>query len=123
VALAAKLPEIVPFPRQEGVRLNVAVLNGVGDQSLNGPMERRLVAAGAQIASLGNPAAFAVTTTSVAYHDASLADRATALAEAIGATEVRFEEKVDSQIQVTVTIGWDFDSSEQSTTTSTGAPR
>jgi hypothetical protein len=126
--LARLLPDIVPYPRQEGVRLTTAVLNGVGDLSRNAPMERRLVAAGAQIATRGNPDAFDVGRTSVVYHDATLADRATALAEAIGATDVRFEEKVDSEIQVTVTIGADFDASEPTTTTttrstSTGVPR
>ena len=128
VALAKILPDVVPYPRQEGVRLNVAVLNGVGDLALNTPMERQLVAAGAQIASRGNPDSFGVAKTSVAYHDAALAVRATALASAIGATDVRFEEKVDSEIQVTVTIGADFDASEPTATattpsTSTGAPR
>jgi hypothetical protein len=100
--------QMIPFPRQEGVRLNVAVLNGLGDPSLNEPMMRKLVAANAQIASEGNPDAFDVATTSVVYHDASIADRAQQLAQAIGATDVRFEEKVDSEIQATVTIGKDF---------------
>jgi hypothetical protein len=127
--LASVLPDIVPYPRQEGVRLNVAVRNGVaGDLELSEAMERRLVAAGAQIASRGNADSFGVTNTSVVYHDPALEDRANDLAEAIGATDVRYEEKVDSEIQVTVTIGADFDPSEpgpsaSTPSTSTGAPR
>jgi hypothetical protein len=69
-----------------------------------------------------------VATTSVVYHDAAVAGQAEALADAIGATDVRFEEKLDSDIKVTVTIGADFDPSEPASTTttpstSTGAPR
>jgi hypothetical protein len=121
--LTGLLADIVPYPRQEGVRLNVTVLNGVGELSLNAPMERRLVAAGAQIASRGNPEAFDVATTSVVYHDEAIAPAAQALGHAIGATDVRFEAKGDSEVQVTVTIGADFDPTEQVPTTSTGAPR
>jgi hypothetical protein len=121
-ALAEELPDIVPYPRQEGVRLNVAVRNGVtADVGLSQSMERRLVAAGAQIASRGNADAFGVTTTSVVYHDEAVAERARALAAAIGATDVRYEQKVDSEIQVTVTIGADFDPSKASSTSTPSA--
>jgi hypothetical protein len=126
-ALAQRLPDIVPYPRQEGVRLNVAVRNGVApDLAASQAMERRLVAAGAQIASRGNADAFGVAVTAVVYHDEAIADRARALAAAIGATDVRYEQKVDSEIQVTVTIGADFDPSRADATTeppTTGAPR
>jgi hypothetical protein len=132
-ALAAQLPTLVPYPRQQNVRLNTAVRNGVGDLSLNAPMEQLLVASGAQIASRGNADAFDVEKTSVVYHDQALQDRAQAIAAAIGATDVRYEERVDSEIQLTVTIGADFDPAKATTTTaaptttkppsSTGAPR
>jgi hypothetical protein len=128
-ALAEMLPDIIPYPRQEGVRLNVAVRNGVaGDAARSEAMERRLVAAGAQIASRGNADAFGVSQTAVVYHDVALETQAVALADDIGATDVRYEEKVDSEIQVTVTIGADFDPAKSVPTTttpstSTGAPR
>jgi hypothetical protein len=131
--LGRSLADIVPYPRQQGVRLNTAVLNGAGDLTLNEPMEHLLVANGAQIASRGNPDSFDVSRSSVVYHDPAIEPRARALAEAIGATDVRFEQKADSEIQVTVTIGSDFDPSKATTTTptttitttatSTGAPR
>ncbi|HEX7095383.1 MAG TPA: LytR C-terminal domain-containing protein [Acidimicrobiales bacterium] len=100
--------ELIPFPRQEGVRVSVAVYNGVGDLSLNQSVLRQLIGAGAQIVSLGNTPSFGVETTSVAYHDPSLRSQAEALADAIGATDVRFDGKPESDIGVTVTIGADY---------------
>src|SRR5690606_14262063 len=53
--LADYVLRLIPYPRQEGVRVSVALYNGVGDLELNPVISRRLVAAGAQIVSLGNP--------------------------------------------------------------------
>lgn len=106
--IAEYVLRLIPYPRQDGVRVSVALYNGVGDLSLNAVVSRQLVAAGAQIVSLGNPAAFGVEKTSVVYHDPIWRSQAEELADAIGATEVRFEEKRDSEIGVTVTIGADY---------------
>jgi hypothetical protein len=99
---------MIPFPRQEGVRTSVAVYNGVGDLELNKTVNRDLVAAGAQILSIGNTNSFGVDETTVAYHQPDARDRAEELADAIGVREVRFDEKEESDIEVTVTIGADY---------------
>ena len=100
--------QLVPYPRQAGVRTSVAVYNGVGDLELNKSMSRDLVAAGAQILWVGNTDSFEVDETTVVYHQPGARDRAEALADAIGVTEVRFEEKAESDLEVTVTIGRDY---------------
>jgi hypothetical protein len=97
-----------PLPYEAGARVRVDVRNGVGNFDLNEPMNRKLVAAGAQIIVLGNADTFTVGQTSVVYYDEAMKPRADALARAIKATDVRFEERLDSSVDVTVTIGADF---------------
>jgi hypothetical protein len=106
--LPAFVQRLVPYPRQAGVRTSVAVLNGVGDLELNKTVNRDLIAAGAQILSIGNTDAFDVDETTVAYHQPGARDRAEELADAIGVRDVRFDEKAESDIEVTVTIGANY---------------
>jgi hypothetical protein len=109
-ALKSLALEMIPYPLpyEPGARIRVDVRNGVGNLALNEPMNRRLIAAGAQIVVLGNADAFDVPHTTVVYYAENMRDPAAVLAEAAGTTDVRFEERPDSSIDVTVTIGADF---------------
>jgi hypothetical protein len=109
-ALAPLVVQMIPFPLPDeaGNRVRVDVRNGTGDFSTNEAMTRKLVAAGAQIVVLGNAATFAVERTSVVYYEDSLKDKAEQLARAVRATDVRFEDRPESSIDATVTIGSDF---------------
>jgi hypothetical protein len=109
-AIAEVALQVIPYPLpyEPGARPRVEVRNGVGDFRLNEPMNRRLVAAGAQIIVLGNARSFDVAQTSVVYYDPGMRGRAEQLAEAIDATDVRLDERPESSIDVTVTIGSDF---------------
>lgn len=101
--------QMIPYPvaYEPGARVRVDVRNGVGRFELNEPLNRKLVAAGAQITVLGNAAKFDVARTSVVYYDPEVKARAEQLARAIGATDIRLEER-ESDAEVTVTIGADF---------------
>jgi hypothetical protein len=109
-ALAPEVVQMIPYPLPDeaGSRVRIDVRNGTGDFSKNEPMTRKLVANGAQIVVLGNANRFDVARTSVVYYDASLKDRAEQLARVVGATDVRFDDRPESSIDVTVTIGSDY---------------
>lgn len=99
----------VPFPVGGGAgqRYRVKVLNGVRGEVVPTAVTDRLVAAGAQIDVLGNARRFAQDTTTVEYYDASHADDAEAVRDALDAGEVELRQGLTDSIDVTVTVGSD----------------
>ena len=100
--------EMVPLPvaYAPGVWPTVQLLDGTGDATNRTRFLPTVVAAGAEIAVVGNAVSFDVAETYVAYHDVVDAERAVELANALG-VEAVFEEDLDQPAELTVTVGLD----------------
>jgi hypothetical protein len=109
----AELEEIViamlpfPLPSEPGARVRVRLLDGVGGLNVASRFSPDLVRAGAQIVVIGNAGEFGVEETSVLYHDPADADRARALADALGGARLSQDAVADAVLDVTVVIGSD----------------
>lgn len=100
--------EMVPLPiaYTPGAWPTVQLLDGAGAPANRDEVIPEVVAAGVEIAVIGNALSFEVAQSSVAYHDPVDADRAEALGTALG-LPVRFEEDLDQPAELTVTVGLD----------------
>ena len=109
-AVAALIPQLVPFPAgaDPGDRVRVRVLDGTGDTARVLPAARLLVAGGGQIVLIGNADRFDHTETLVFHGPGLPPDDAVAMAEALGLGTVREADAQDEDVDVTVVLGSDY---------------
>jgi hypothetical protein len=109
-AVAALVPELVPFPAgaQPGDRIRVRILDGTGATERVLPVARLLVGAGAQITLVGNADRFDVAQTLVFHSPGEPPDAAEAMAAALGVGTVQEAEQQDEDVDVTVVLGADY---------------
>ena len=96
-----------PIPLQPGQRATVRLLNGTGDPSFDAPAREAVRRAGADVIVLGNFRNDHVIQTRVGYRDPEMAEKATALAAALG-TRVIHDGMVSPVADLTVLVGKDF---------------
>jgi hypothetical protein len=96
-----------PIPLQPGQRATVRLLNGTGDPSFDAPAREAVRRAGADVIVLGNFRNDHVIQTRVVYRDPEMAEKATALAAALG-TRVIHDGMVSPVADLTVLVGKDF---------------
>ena len=107
--LESRILDMFPFPipLQPGQRATVRLLNGTGDPSLDAPAREAVRRAGADIIVVGNFRNDHVIQTRVVYRDPEMAEKATALAAALG-TRVIHDDMVSPVADLTVLVGKDF---------------
>ena len=96
-----------PIPLQPGQRATVRLLNGTGDPSFDAPAREAVRRAGADVIVLGNFRNDHVIQTRVVYRNPEMAEKATALAAALGA-RVMHDDMVSPVADLTVLVGKDF---------------
>ncbi len=96
-----------PIPLHPGQRATVRLLNGTGDPSFDAPAREALRRAGADVIVVGNFRNDHVIQTRVVYRDPEMAEKATALAAALG-TRVIHDDMVSPVADLTVLVGKDF---------------
>ncbi len=108
VAMAALVPEIVPYPTSAtpGQRVRVRVLNGTSDLGAATRAASAVVGAGGEITVVGNAKPMDATVTTVEFHSEAMAERAAPIAAAFGVTATASSLQTDA-VDVTVTLGPD----------------
>ena len=96
-----------PIPLQPGQRATVRLLNGTGDPLFDAPARDAVRRAGADVIVVGNFRNDHVIQTRVVYRDPEMAEKATALAAALG-TRVIHDDMVSPVADLTVLVGKDF---------------
>lgn len=109
VRLEQRILDMFPFPipLRPGQRATVRLLNGTGDLSLDTPAREAVRRAGADVIVVGNFRNDHVIQTRVVYRDSEMAEKATALAAALGARVIH-DEMVSPVADLTVLVGKDF---------------
>ncbi|CAB4951384.1 unannotated protein [freshwater metagenome] len=112
---------IVPFPDgAPGRRPRLKVLDGTGElANAEGPAVL-LAAGGGQVDIIGNAAEFGVESTEITYFDPAQLEAANRMRSVLGVGDVVESRQTNSALDLTVTIGADYQS--RSTTTSLGGP-
>jgi len=107
--LAEIADRMVPLPiPAPGVDVaTVRLLDGIGDHAVAGDA-RAVVARLSELVIVGNATEFGLATTTVAYHDEASASLAEALAAQLNA-EVAADLRLDEPVDLTVTIGNDWE--------------
>ncbi len=97
----------VPFPRSAfpGQRLRLQVLDGTGTPGAALAAAETLVAAGAEVATIGNADRFDVEETRLVYHRAEDLERVEAMRDALGGGVVALVAEEEPAVDVTVIIG------------------
>jgi|GEM_PF-593908 len=118
---ASVIAPIVPFPDgSPGRRPRLKVLDGTGELlNAQGPATL-LAAGGGQVDIIGNATAFGADITEITYFDPAQLDAANRMRAVLGVGEVVESKQTNSALDITVTIGADYQTS--SPTTSTGGP-
>jgi len=118
---ASVIAPIVPFPDgSPGRRPRLKVLDGTGELSNAQGPATLLAAGGGQVDIIGNATAFGADTTEIIYFDPEQLDAANRMRAVLGIGEVIESKQTNSALDITVTIGADYQTS--SPTTSTGGP-
>lgn len=109
VGIAQMVPKVVPFPTSAfpGQRARTRILNGTTDVGAATRAADPVVGAGGEITVLGNASTFAVTKTTVEYHDPSKKEAADKVAAALAVTAMQSPSLTEAY-DVTVTIGSEF---------------
>jgi hypothetical protein len=120
-AVRALMGDVVPSPTSPapGVRARVRLLDG---RRLSGGAQaaaRALVLAGAEVDVLGNPDPLRAPHTTIEYYDRSAKAAADSLRAALGVGEVKLVQGDNDSIDITVTLGADYDPAGITTTTGT----
>ena len=107
-AVADLVAQAVPFPT--GVdRPRTRLVNGVdGDPALTAQAASELVRAGAEVAVIANADSFDQERTAVVYFAPRFAERAEALAEALGGARAERGDVESSTVDVVVVLGADY---------------
>jgi len=118
---ASVIAPIVPFPDgSPGRRPRLKVLDGTGELlNAQGPATL-LAAGGGQVDIIGNATAFGAGITEITYFDPAQLDAANRMRAVLGVGEVVESKQTNSALDITVTIGADYQT--RSPTTSTGGP-
>lgn len=118
---ASAVAHIVPFPDgSPGRRPRLKVLDGTGELSdAEGPAIV-LAAGGGQVDIIGNAPSFGTDTTSITYFDPAQREAAERMRAALGVGEVVESKQTNSALDLTVTIGADYQT--RTSTTSPGGP-
>jgi hypothetical protein len=109
-AVEQLVARLIPFPAgPEGKRARLAVLDGTGrlDNGLGAAVV--LARAGGQVQKVGNAAAFDVPLTRIVYYDEAVRPFAERFREALGVGEVVRSDELNAAVDVTVTLGTDFE--------------
>jgi len=118
---ASVIAPIVPFPEgSPGRRPRLKVLDGTGELSNAQGPATFLAAGGGQVDIIGNAMAFGADTTEIIYFDPAQLDAANRMRAVLGVGEVSESKQTNSALDITVTIGADYQT--RSPTTSTGGP-
>jgi hypothetical protein len=110
-AIKGIIDRVVPLPTGtvDQPRVLVELLNGTTNKSVEASARVGAVSAGGQVVVVGNSLSFDVASTSVVYYDEAMAPAATKIAQALGASQIRYVSHDGEQaFDVTVTIGADF---------------
>jgi len=109
-AVEQLVARLIPFPAgPEGRRARLAVLDGTGrlDAGLGAAVE--LARAGGQVQKVGNAASFDVAVTLIVYYDEAVRPFAERFREALGVGEIIRSDELNAAVDVTVTLGSDFE--------------
>jgi hypothetical protein len=118
---ASVIAPIVPFPDgSPGRRPRLKVLDGTGELSNAQGPATLLAAGGGQVDIIGNATSFGADITEIVYFDPAQLDAANRMRAVLGIGEVIESKQTNSALDITVTIGADYQTS--SPTTSTGGP-
>jgi len=118
---ASVIAPIVPFPEgSPGRRPRLKVLDGTGELSNAQGPATLLAAGGGQVDIIGNAMAFGADTTEIIYFDPAQLDAANRMRAVLGVGEVSESKQTNSALDITVTIGADYQT--RSPTNSTGGP-
>lgn len=109
-AMAALIPELVPFPvaGEPGGRVRVRLLDGTGDPKhvqLAAPL---VIPADAEIVVVGNADAFDYRETEIRYHNPLAETAARALQESLGAGQLVDDPRQTDAFDVTIVLGPDL---------------
>ncbi len=102
------IARVVPLPRSPvpGIRTAVSILNGTGNPDAIAAMVPVAVAAGGEVALVGNAASFDTATTTVEYSGAGSEETANGIATALGLTATDAEGEIEGA-SVRVILGSD----------------
>jgi len=118
---ASAVAAIVPFPDgSPGRRPRLKVLDGTGELSNAEGPATLLAAGGGQVDIIGNATSFGTDVTEITYFDPAQLDAANRMRAVLGIGDVIESKQTNSALDITVTIGADYQTS--SPTTSTGGP-
>lgn len=109
LAIIDELSGLVPFPASAfaGQRPRARILNGTTDTDAASRVASQVAALGAEIATVGNAAAFDADATTVLYSDEAFAPVAERIAEFLGAEATRVEEVSDAT-DIDIELGADL---------------
>ena len=109
-AIAALVPEIVPFPAgaRPGERPLVRVLDGSARAELIPTAVRQVAVAGGQVVMIGNTDEFGVATTEIRFAAAELEPFATSVADTLGVGIVERVEHIDDNAELVIVLGEDY---------------
>lgn len=101
------LVSLVPFPVGgfEGQRIRVRLLDGTGTPGASLPVAERIVAAGAEIVSIGNAPEFGSTETELVFYSEENREMVEAVRDALGEGTVRLVESTDQTVDLTIVLG------------------
>ena len=110
-AVADLVYRLVPFPISPapGVRARTRVLNGTADTTRAASIASDLTPVGLEIVLVGNASSFDVEQTTVRYFGAEFRDEAEAIVDLLGVGEVSEETRPSDAVDITVTLGADYE--------------
>jgi hypothetical protein len=106
---AELVARLIPFPvgPDPGARVRIRILDGTGELANGVPAVEPLVSGGAEVATIGNAAAFDYVTTQFIVAGATDPDRARELRDALGVGEVVTSADRADAVDITVILGAD----------------
>jgi len=109
-AMAALVPELVPFPTagEPGGRVRVRLLDGTGDAEHVRRVAPLVIPADAEIVVVGNAEAFDYEATEIRYHNPLAEVKAEALQDALGVGRVVDDPRQTDTFDVTIVLGTDI---------------
>jgi hypothetical protein len=109
-AMAALVPELVPFPiaGEPGGRVRVRLLDGTGDAKHVQRVAPRVIPADAEIVVVGNADAFDYRETEIPYHNPLAKVEARTLQDALGTGRLVDDPRQTDTFDVTIVLGTDI---------------
>lgn len=109
-AIAALVPEVVPFPAgaRPGERPLVRLLDASGRSEVLAPAARQVALGGGQVVIIGNAEEFGAETTEVLISDEDFRPVAESVLEQLGVGSVQVIDYIEESVDVIVLIGLDY---------------